>query len=50
MASQMAELEKAIEYLMTLNCRLAGNDKANALVASLQYRARKLRDRHRPKP
>lgn len=39
------ELEDAIAFLMGLNLRLAGNDKANALVASLQLRARKLRNK-----
>ena len=44
-ASRMRELEEAIAFLMELNHRLAGNDRANALVASLQLRARKLRER-----
>ncbi|MCY2926105.1 MAG: hypothetical protein NT031_11805 [Planctomycetota bacterium] len=43
--ARMDELEEAIAFLMGLNLRLAGNDKANALVASLQLRARKLRER-----
>ena len=44
--SRMRELEEAIAFLMDLNYRLAGNDKANALVASLQLRARQMRERH----
>lgn len=46
-SSHMSELEEAIDLLMGLNYRLAGNDKSNALVASLQMRARKLRERSR---
>jgi BioD-like phosphotransacetylase family protein len=44
---RMMALEEAIAFLMGLNFRLAGNDKANALVASLQLRARELRERHK---
>jgi len=46
LADRMPELEEAIAFLMDLNRRLAGQDPANALVASLQYRARLLRKRH----
>ena len=46
-ASRMDDLEDAIAFLMGLNRRLAGNDVPNALVASVQLRARKLRERHR---
>lgn len=46
-AGRMQELEEAIAYLMDLNFKLAGNDKANALVASLQLRARKIREKNR---
>lgn len=46
--SRMEELEEAITFLMGLNLRLAGNDKANAAVASLQLRARTLRERTKP--
>ena len=45
--SRMKELEEAIVYLMSVNQHLAGNDLPNTIVASLQYRARLLRDRHR---
>jgi hypothetical protein len=46
-AGRIKGLEEAIASLMNLNFRLAGDDKANALVASLQLRARKLRERHK---
>ncbi|MCY2924474.1 MAG: hypothetical protein NT031_03395 [Planctomycetota bacterium] len=42
---RMDELEEAIGFLMGLNLRLAGNNNANAAVASLQLRARTLRER-----
>lgn len=49
-AARVPELEQAIALLMDLNHRLASSDPANALVASLQYLGRLLRQRHQRSP